>query len=208
MFCTKCGGQLREGAQYCSSCGKEVRNPPTEHIKALNEEAVSDEKPKSRKKHQKELLLIKYGLTECISCGHVLSLGAEACPNCGLKTELGRNWERQKELSRELESKRAEVSHELKLRRLLTLIILLICAAELTYGYCLTFEDRWVSELTTRAVLGYFLSINSIICVIGTLASYVIRALNLKDEIEALEIKEERSRFLYGAEGEENGDDR
>lgn len=194
MFCTQCGIPLEKGGKYCSGCGKEVRGVKLGNEVSTQEESV-DGNPKNEKMgcSSEKATCTKFCFTECNSCGHILSLEAEFCPNCGLKTEWGEGKERHAEIMRELEIKRAGASKELSIRTTLMLIILILCVICFAYGYCLFHEEYWLireGTVTSRAALGIFLMIAALVFHVFEVTHRTVRKYQIEKEIAALQKQE------------------
>ena len=72
-FCTNCGNQLSDQANFCDKCGSPVSNaqtpPPTPVA----------EKKESRKQ------VFEGDIHKCPNCGTVLTSGIIKCPGCGFE---------------------------------------------------------------------------------------------------------------------------
>lgn len=68
MFCTKCGASLAGRRKFCGQCGAPVGASSTQI-------STASIRPASAPR----------GLKTCRDCGHMVSPGAKACPNCGAR---------------------------------------------------------------------------------------------------------------------------
>jgi hypothetical protein len=59
MFCSKCGGKLKEGARFCGSCGNQISQP--ENPVQQNQPALSIVNPTQAVKNTESTQIIKQG---------------------------------------------------------------------------------------------------------------------------------------------------
>lgn len=106
MFCKNCGFSVRDGAEYCQSCGKVLResgDAPKKELRlpesARKEADVMESVPKEERREPEHTPEKKTGLPEitpeaaasgrhrCVRCGAGLPEGAVFCGNCGCRQE-------------------------------------------------------------------------------------------------------------------------
>ncbi|MBP5603774.1 MAG: zinc ribbon domain-containing protein [Treponema sp.] len=98
-FCSKCGKELVEGAQFCSGCGTPVGGAAV----------AENDGSKRAQKFEGEI-------RKCPACGAVLEAFQAVCPSCGFElrgsTKVASSVEKLMEKILELENNREEISKD------------------------------------------------------------------------------------------------
>lgn len=76
-FCTKCGNQLSDIANFCDKCGSPVSNAQTPSPTPGANENVADETKRKQ--------VFEGDIHKCPNCGTVLTSGIIKCPGCGFE---------------------------------------------------------------------------------------------------------------------------
>lgn len=79
VTCPECGGQVAQGAKFCSNCGAKMAQAPT------CPKCHAEVSPGAKFCPNCGNPLQAAGPTHCPQCGHELAPGAKFCPNCGNK---------------------------------------------------------------------------------------------------------------------------
>lgn len=82
MFCTNCGITLKEGAKFCSSCGK-PHVPANVEKNQLPTVALTPQTIFQNQNTPMVQTIIAYE-KYCFSCGSIINKAAEICPKCGV----------------------------------------------------------------------------------------------------------------------------
>lgn len=172
MFCRKCGAEIEEDIVFCGRCGNKI---------------IEDEK----------IIVINSKLTECTACGHMISVEAEICPNCGMKTEYGVNNEHFKEVQQQQREEvmvKTQMVQALEQRKMVKLIISLICTVMFFYGFYKLASDsgfHWYmmvewGVVTSTASFGLTMIIVSVIIDIINSVTYKSQKRNYNNYVSSM----------------------